>query len=99
MRPNFPSFVSIPCLLKCLPYFVEFVLVALVAHTPQVKCRRYMELQALRELDTGIFNGYSYKQVRLIVTAISFHAGLPNAIVSRTRSLYFKLSACQSETK
>lgn len=31
----------------------------------QIKCHRYAQWQALRELDTGVFNGYSYSQVGL----------------------------------
>ncbi|CAN0236937.1 unnamed protein product, partial [Discosporangium mesarthrocarpum] len=29
-----------------------------------VSCRKYIQWQALRELDSGVFNGYSYTQVR-----------------------------------
>lgn len=35
----------------------------------QIKCHRYAQWQALTELDTGVFNGYSYKQVSSLASA------------------------------
>jgi len=58
--PPCPTAVAPPCRV-CLP---PATLRNIFRHS-QVKCHRYKQWQALTELDTGIFNGYSYKQVGL----------------------------------